>query len=751
MVSIFFKLIKPTNGIKEANAMDNMILKRLVASILALSLATNGNISLASSPGEDIPAPNKGEERDEEKKEGTAEVKEEKEAKEEERKEDEKPQEEKKEDNEEIKRDEKKVDIGGEETEEEKDEEKDISGQMEDVEKYKEEMKEKLYATLLDPKKQEWIEVKVIKRLKSLDTTGVFSNVFNDVLLKCEETRRKPSYHGKNIPSSEANEGNDQFLSILTKNCAQISWVCRNELYSSDPQVRQISLFMIRALSDMENEFGTQYKTFFRRLNQIFYHSRRLLTATIAPQIIEKYGATGVNEDEIKYSTVQSTTKTSDEEDSPSSSLISQMPTSTTVQVCEFQKDDVNYACLFHEKQAGVHFGALIEIGVTNAKDEEGLPIIEDANKRVYYLKAYHGYPAVKEKQSSHAYTDSTTMVTTTQSDPRGLRVQELNIKEPFIYKLLENLQVGPVVYFMINPYINNGFYIITEDLNTDSVSFVELDQLKEIFGDILRAQTLDAGQLKMMTDLAEMNLLTNILELGDIKPDNIGYIFTQSSDGSPSDPSKAQIQIVDFLDESDAGTDAVNNFMSGDMFISPEAGGVFSQCLQGVEPIYSRIRDILQSRSQSQLSLRTRGRFRSKAVTLHRRQESQDEIKQLCDQLPAAVDKQIQQAAVALRQLVRRGVEGDLVKVIEKTEKDFKTFFDSPSSIGKRNLEITYPLTHDEQYGKLRGYCEYICTRFENLNKFIAGGYKQWLEDLLKQVQVVQDAQSKKTPEEKE
>ena len=710
--------------------MDNMILKRLVASILALSLATNGNISLASSPGEDIPAPNKGEERDEEKKEGTAEVKEEeKEAKEEERKEEDEPKEEKKEDNEEIKRDEKEIDIGGEETEEEKDEE---------------EIKGELAATLLDLSKQYRIEERIIEELKKINGSEKLNDVFATALSKCAEIRKNPVYHNKPITVD-----NPRFLYILAKECAIIAWRCRDMLYNLED--KQIALDVIQKLSNLENEYGPQYREFFKRLNQIFYHSRRLLAVTIAPQIIEKYGATGVNEDEIKYSTVQSTTKTSDEEDSPSSSLISQMPTSTTVQVCEFQKDDVNYACLFHEKQAGVHFGALIEIGVTNAKDEEGLPIIEDANKRVYYLKAYHGYPAVKEKQSSHAYTDSTTMVTTTQSDPRGLRVQELNIKEPFIYKLLENLQVGPVVYFMINPYINNGFYIITEDLNTDSVSFVELDQLKEIFGDILRAQTLDAGQLKMMTDLAEMNLLTNILELGDIKPDNIGYIFTQSSDGSPSDPSKAQIQIVDFLDESDAGTDAVNNFMSGDMFISPEAGGVFSQCLQGVEPIYSRIRDILQSRSQSQLSLRTRGRFRSKAVTLHRRQESQDEIKQLCDQLPAAVDKQIQQAAVALRQLVRRGVEGDLVKVIEKTEKDFKTFFDSPSSIGKRNLEITYPLTHDEQYGKLRGYCEYICTRFENLNKFIAGGYKQWLEDLLKQVQVVQDAQSKKTPEEKE
>ncbi|MBQ4557902.1 MAG: hypothetical protein IJA61_00810, partial [Clostridia bacterium] len=78
---------------------------------------------------------------------------------------------------------------------------------------------------------------------------------------------------------------------------------------------------------------------------------------------------------------------------------------------------------------------------------------------------------------------------------------------------------------------------------------------------------------------------------------------------------------------------------------------------------------------------------------------------------------------------------------------------FDSPSSIGKRNLEITYPLTHDEQYGKLRGYCEYICTRFENLNKFIAGGYKQWLADMIKKAQTMQGTLDKKekAPEEKE
>ncbi|MBQ3067843.1 MAG: hypothetical protein IJC97_02235, partial [Oscillospiraceae bacterium] len=243
--------------------MDNMILKRLVASILALSLATNGNISLASSSVEDTPAPNKGEERDEEKKEGAAEVKEEeKEAKEEERKEEDEPKEEKKEDNEEIKRDEKEIDIGGEETEEEKDEE---------------EIKGELAATLLDLSKQYRIEERIIEELKKINGSEKLNDVFATALSKCAEIRKNPVYHNKPITVD-----NPRFLYILAKECAIIAWRCRDMLYNLED--KQIALDVIQKLSNLENEYGPQYREFFKRLNQIFYHSRRLLAVTIAPQ-----------------------------------------------------------------------------------------------------------------------------------------------------------------------------------------------------------------------------------------------------------------------------------------------------------------------------------------------------------------------------------------------------------------------------------------------------------------------------------
>ena len=186
--------------------MESMILKRFITSILTLSLAMNGNISFASSQGTAIPVINEDEEKN----------------------------------------------LGEEETE---------------VEEEEEDISSKLVTMLSDPNKQDRIEIKIIKRLQEIDTNSTFSKVFYEVLSSCEGTRKEPSYHGKEIPSNEANESNSCFLSVLAKACSQISWTCRYELYNPDPQVRRKTLNVIRMLNDMENEFGPQYKTFFERLN----------------------------------------------------------------------------------------------------------------------------------------------------------------------------------------------------------------------------------------------------------------------------------------------------------------------------------------------------------------------------------------------------------------------------------------------------------------------------------------------------
>lgn len=54
-----------------------------------------------------------------------------------------------------------------------------------------------------------------------------------------------------------------------------------------------------------------------------------------------------------------------------------------------------------------------------------------------------------------------------------------------------------------------------------------------------------------MIFDLWKMNLLTNILEFGDIKPDNIGFIIPRDLYEIQDIYSNIQIKIIDFLDNS--------------------------------------------------------------------------------------------------------------------------------------------------------------------------------------------------------
>ena len=686
--------------------MDNMILKRLVASILALSLATNGNISLASSPGEDTPAPNKGEERDKKKKEGAAEVKEEeKEAKEEERKEEEEPQEEKKEE---------PKSRGKKEETEIEEEEEDISGQMEEVEKYKEEMKEKLHATLLDPKKQEWIEVKIIQRLKSLDTNDIFSAIFNRILLRCEEIRtpykdphlgwvHKISVHGKKpqeIPVARFKDSRSVVQSLLGREIGAVAWEILDNLY--DPENRAMALNMIRELNVMQTakEFSS-YNILFERINQIFYHSRRLLTVTIAPQIIEKYVFDMVNPgaqfDIESFETVG-------EEGNQK-------------QQCTFAVEGHEYICEFSRKKEGKFFGSVVEVRA-----------IDESKARRYYLKAHQGYPAVNKKDSNTSYFDTTTYSTTLQTisaDEKPIvKLNYMDLREPFMYKVLEQLGYGPKTYIMINPYINYGLYIVTEDLNSGSSIFFNIEGLKSridlnrILNPLVRSTT--PARDTIVTNLTEVSILSYIFNLCDLHSQNWGYIATEGAYGelkagrNPS--SRAEIRIIDFLLSKDTPTDQLEEkFLRGQI---PGVNGTFSQVLGILTAYLDALPDI--------------------------EEQEQEAFRKL-------FETKIQQGQVATRQLHEHIRGRELYDIIEKTKRELLeqltryplicvVLNPEETSMESAAAPTDPPSVNKNSYIELENYCKSIHENYDKWNAFIAGDYIQWLKGLLE-----------KTPEKKE
>ena len=195
-------------------------------------------------------------------------------------------------------------------------------------------------------------------------------------------------------------------------------------------QHQQIALNIIQHLIKLEIEYDPKYKIFFTRLNQIFYHSRRLLTVTMAPQIIKQYINDNIGQ-EIAFQIIAF--KDESKKDFPNH------------HICRFMVNNGGYICEFLRKVQGIFFGSIVKI-----KTKDG-----NLLKR-YYLKAYEGYPAVNQKNSQQSYADATILYTSTNSQNRPTTTPyKLDLREPFVYKVLEQLGYGPNVHFFVNPYIN--------------------------------------------------------------------------------------------------------------------------------------------------------------------------------------------------------------------------------------------------------------------------------------------------------
>lgn len=106
-------------------------------------------------------------------------------------------------------------------------------------------------------------------------------------------------------------------------------------------QHQQIALNIIQHLIKLEIEYDPKYKIFFTRLNQLFYHSRRLLTVTMAPQIIKQYINDNIGQ-EIAFQIIAF--KDESKKDFPNH------------HICRFMVNNGEYICEFLRKVQGIFF-----------------------------------------------------------------------------------------------------------------------------------------------------------------------------------------------------------------------------------------------------------------------------------------------------------------------------------------------------------------------------------------------------------
>jgi hypothetical protein len=586
------------------------------------------------------------------------------------------------------------------------------------------------------------IEVRVIQRLHAIDQSGVFSEKFKTALDICERLRNTPSeqilVNGNPLIGTPTDD-NLTFQGLLAARFVIIPSLLLENLYT--PEIQQLSLTLIRTLNDMQNE-DPRYATFFTRVNQLFYHSRRLLATTICPQIIKTFGIPDAQD--IRFQTVKQIIPEGERNAGGE----------RNTQVCEFTSQGKSYACLLRKKTSGTHFGAFVDIGEVKRQVPDDIPILRKKTCKRFFLKAYHGYPALENKDSGDTKLDTEELRTSITSDPQAKAAEPLNLCEPFVYKLLERLDLGPKVYFMINPYISNGFYIVTEGLNNAENEFIELDEIADI-----ELMLRDEGtHFKFTSDLTEVSLVVNALDLGDIKGDNLGYTGSIERDNF----GQMQLIIIDFLTPLSKKlaeplseklaeppvpvvenlTDCVNAFLIGHVFVSDEGVKAYIPLLENVTGDLRAVNDLF-----SEMNVFKRQKKPSKTSTkrsfLDPKQKMKlrkDELEKILPVLDQDIDKKITQGRAAMSKFESRFSGQSFESVVQATEQEIIDLLCSSANFGDSSLAerpnfVALGLQEDSFRPQLREYCEFICQNFNELKGFLTERHEAWLANLHQQI----------------
>ena len=189
----------------------------------------------------------------------------------------------------------------------------------------------------------------------------------------------------------------------------------------------------------------------------------------------------------------------------------------------------------FEQKHKGAQYGTVVII----------------PNKKRLFVKAHQNYPynglgqcLSNNNSSSITINDSTSCRTTTIKP-----VQSVNLKELFVYKVLEYTGFGPKSYFIINENLESGVYIGTEELiNFSTINDIILkniksykDKFSKLSKTVLEDNFIanDEGDNMILVELTALDIIARSMLLCDINQNNIGFLLCNGYD---------TVKIVDFM-----------------------------------------------------------------------------------------------------------------------------------------------------------------------------------------------------------
>jgi len=110
-----------------------------------------------------------------------------------------------------------------------------------------------------------------------------------------------------------------------------------------------------------------------------------------------------------------------------------------------------------------------------------------------------------------------------------------VNIRELFIYKVLEKLGMGPEVTFVVNPFVKQDLYIVTRDLNNTNLNEIFITAVNIVNKEKIEKLISDKN---VIIEFTKFDLINRILGINDLNSSNYGIL---------SKGDKKFVKIIDF------------------------------------------------------------------------------------------------------------------------------------------------------------------------------------------------------------
>ena len=353
----------------------------------------------------------------------------------------------------------------------------------------------------------------------------------------------------------------------------------------------------ISTLQDSYEEFDEDYSAkkkfmnyefYYKLISQSFYHSRTLLGISLSSEILKI--VYGINEkldislEKIGYNDEK--INITEEIFKSNSSHNKKISRDYIFKLSSKQNGNINYSLKMNNKPKGCQFGALCTVS-------------DGKIYKSFYVKTYYGYPAKANLNSEAAIYASLSFKASSDiievSFPET-EYSQIDFKELFVYKILQLMELGPKIHFMINPYLKDGILLVTENLNDQDNIFFEMAKangegfidIQSKLNDIRLGKYSDKEyqSYNALIDLLEIDTVNRVFTLNDFNNGNFGYlikkeeklIFDEENFAENRLSNHHNFKIIDFI----SSLKKIDNYIEQDIVSSFLEGNSITKYLKG-------------------------------------------------------------------------------------------------------------------------------------------------------------------------